>query len=331
MIMIHTESSVMNKVFERVRMVAPTQTTVLLTGETGTGKGVIAQSLHDSSTRRGNQFVSVHCGAIPETLIESELFGHEQGAFTGAIRRKLGKFEVASGGTIFLDEVGTMTAATQIKLLQFLQDWTFQPLGGEKTIKTDVRVVAASNIDLEDMCHKGDFRSDLYYRLNVFPIRIPSLRERREDIPSFVDFFIRRINKLTTKKIEDVTPEVLLALQRYHWPGNIREMENLFHRASIIEESSWLTRNAFPQELFNSKPTPADISGKDWPTLSEVRRRAVAAKEKQYLREVLSATSGRINLAAEIAGISRRQVHKLLTHHGIDKNEFKTGSANGGG
>ena len=323
MTMLRTKSQVMHKVFDKVRMVAPTQSTVLLTGETGTGKGIIARLIHDSSNRRDNQFISVHCGAIPEALIESELFGHERGAFTGAIRRKRGKFETASGGTIFLDEIGTMTAATQIKLLQFLQDWTFQPVGGEKPIRTDVRVVAASNINLEEMCQKGEFRPDLYYRLNVFPIHIPSLRERLEDIPLFVNFFINHINKFNPRKITDVTPDVMKALHRYHWPGNIREMENLFRRASIIEKSPVLTRAAFPQELFRMKQDHSIIPAGDWPTLAEVRHQAVANEEKQYLQSVLTATYGRIDHTAKIAGVSRRQIHKLMTRYGIKKEEFK--------
>ncbi len=327
MTMLQTRSPVMNEVFEKVRMVAPTETTVMLTGETGTGKGVIARMIHDSSSRHSNQFISVHCGAIPEALIESELFGHERGAFTGAIRRKLGRFEVASGGTIFLDEIGTMTAATQIKLLQVLQDQTFQPLGGEKTVKADVRVVAASNINLEEMCRKGEFRSDLYYRLNVFPIHIPSLQERPEDIPLFVGFFIKHINKFNPRKIIDVTPEVMSALKHYQWPGNIREMENLIQRASIIEKSSILTRPAFPQELFDLKTDKHDMPGSDWPTLADTRLRAVTEAEEQYLCSVLTDTCGRINQTAKIAGVSRRQIHKLLTRYCINKNEFKAGGS----
>ena len=327
MTMLQTRSPVMNEVFEKVRMVAPTQTTVLLTGKTGTGKGVIARFIHESSERSDSQFIIVHCGAIPESLIESELFGHERGAFTGAIRRKRGKFETASGGTIFLDEIGTMTVGTQIRLLQFLQDRTFQPLGGETTIKADVRVVAASNINLEEMCLRGEFRSDLYYRLNVFPIHIPPLQERPEDIPLFVDFFIKHINKFNPRKIIDVTPEAMSALQHYQWPGNIREMENLIQRASIIEKSSILTRTAFPQELFNLKTDRHDMPDSDWPTLADTRIRAVTEAEEQYLCSVLTATCGRINQTAKIAGVSRRQIHKLLTRYCINKNEFKAGGS----
>ncbi|MFO7459888.1 MAG: sigma-54 dependent transcriptional regulator, partial [Desulfatiglandales bacterium] len=187
---IQTKSRPMKIVFEKIRSVAPTKSTVLLSGETGTGKGVLASLIHKHSNRRESQFISVHCGAIPDTLLESELFGHEKGAFTGAVRRKLGKFEIARGGTIFLDEIGTITPSAQIKLLQILQDGTFQRVGGEETIEANVRVIAATNMNLKEMCDAGLFRKDLYYRLNVFPIEISPLRDRREDIPHFVEVFL---------------------------------------------------------------------------------------------------------------------------------------------
>jgi transcriptional regulator with GAF, ATPase, and Fis domain len=323
LIMLQTNSALMCEVFEKVNMVAQTQTSVLLLGETGTGKGVVARLIHERSLRSHQKFVSVHCGTIPEALIESELFGHEKGAFTGAIRRKLGKFETAKGGTIFLDEVGTITATTQIKLLQVLQDRTFQPVGGEKTITTDLRVIAASNIDLKEMCQKGEFRADLYYRLNVFPIHIPSLQERQEDIPFFLDFFMKHFNLLNPRKISSVSLDVVKALQNYSWPGNIRELENLIQRAMILEKSPVLTRSSFPQELFLSESGAREISDSCWPTLSEVRRQAIENAERQYLCSILTASKGRINKAAQIAGVSRRQIHKLLTRYRIDKNTFK--------
>lgn len=322
-IMLQTRSALMREVFEKVTMVAQTQTSVLLLGETGTGKGIVARLIHNKSPRSQQKFVSVHCGAIPEALIESVLFGHEKGAFTGAIRRKQGNFELAKGGTIFLDEVGTITATTQIKLLQVLQDRTFQPVGGERTITTDVRVIAASNSDLKEMCQKGEFRADLYYRLNVFPIQIPSLQERREDIPFFLDFFIKQFSTLNPGKISSVSPEVINALQQYNWPGNIRELENVIQRAVILEKSSVLTQYSFPQELFLPESESREISDNRWPTLSEVRRQAVESAERQYLCSILSASKGRINKTAQIAGVSRRQIHKLLTRYEIDKNTFK--------
>ena len=222
-----------------------------------------------------------------------------------------------------MDEIGTIAATTQIKLLQVLQDRTFQPVGGEKTIRTDVRVIAASNRDLKEMCQKGEFRTDLYYRLNVFPIHIPSLHERLEDLPLLVDFFIKRFNPLNSGKITAVAPEVLNALQNYSWPGNIRELENLIQRAMILETSPVLTRSSFPQELFSAEAQTREFSHPQWPTLAEVRQQAVEHAEEQYLRSILAANKGRINLTAQIAGVSRRQIHKLLTRYGIDKKEFK--------
>jgi len=320
-----TDSPVMKLVFDKVRMVASTQTTVLLLGETGTGKGIIARLIHDSSRRSDQPFVSVHCGAIPEALIESELFGHERGAFTGAIQRRLGKFGAASGGTIFLDEIGTITAATQVKLLQVLQDHTFQPVGGEKTMTADVRVVTASNIDLEKMCGRGEFRTDLYYRLNVFPIRIPALRERKEDIPLLIDFFIKKFNKLNQKEIEGVSAEMMEGFLCYGWPGNIRELENLIQRAFILEKKSVLTKDAFPQEIFFAKSEQTGTASFEFPRIAEARRIAVEQAEKQYLKSLLTATGGRIASAARTAGISRRQLYKLLVRYGIKKEAFKKG------
>lgn len=322
--MLKTDSPEMFAVLEKVRMVAPTSTAVLLTGETGTGKGVVAQLIHERSMRSEGKFISVHCGAVPESLIESELFGHERGAFTGAIRRKLGQFEMASGGTIFLDEIGTVTVATQIKLLQVLQDQTIHPVGAERPVFCDVRVIAASNIDLEAMCRQGEFRTDLYYRLNVFPIYIPPLRSHSKDIPLFIEFFIKRFNTLNRRNITNVSPEVMRALQQYHWPGNIRELENLIQRAFIIETSSELTKKAFPQELFFEHETEKDSNA--WPTLADIRRQAKEESEQQYLRSLLTETKGRINQAADLAGISRRQIHKLLTRYGIRKEDFKNQS-----
>lgn len=246
---IRTESQAMRTVFGHIRSVAPTRTTVLLTGETGTGKSLLAKLIHRHSHRKDAQFISVHCGAIPDTLIESELFGHEKGAFTGADRRKLGKFEIANGGTIFLDEVGTLTSSTQIKLLMVLQEGFFQRVGGETTYKTDVRVIAATNSDIQAMSENGQFRIDLFYRLNVFPIHLPTLRERKGDIAHIVTQFIDRLNALYAKDIRGVHPMVLDALGAYEWPGNIRELENVIERAYILETSHTLSPESFPSDF----------------------------------------------------------------------------------
>ncbi len=320
---IQTKSSVMKEVLGRVRSVAPTKSTVLLIGETGTGKGELAKLIHRHSNRRNAQFISVHCGAIPDTLLESELFGHEKGAFTGAVRRKLGKFEIANGGTIFLDEVGTITPSAQIKLLQILQDKTFQRVGGEATMEVDVRIIAATNADLKKMCGEGNFRKDLYYRLNVFPIEVPPLRERIEDIAHLVEVFLGKMNRFNSKDIHDIHPGVMSAFRNYPWPGNIRELENLIERAYILESSSVLTRESFPSELFGSETPLARASGDAHLTLAEARHRGVEEIERYYLKELLARNKGKIKDSAEKAGITTRQLHKLMKKHGIRKEEFK--------
>jgi len=222
---VHTRSSRMLQTFEKVKSVAPTKTTVLLLGDTGVGKGMVAKLIHQHSSRKDEAFVHVHCGALPDTLVESELFGYEKGAFTGAAKRKLGRFDNAQKGTIFLDEINTISGTMQIKLLQVLQERVFQRVGGEAPIEADVRVIAASNSDLQQLCDEGLFRKDLYYRLSVFPLEIPSLQQRSEDIPDWIDYLIDWFNKLYFKEIQSADPVVVKALQEYSWPGNIRELE----------------------------------------------------------------------------------------------------------
>jgi transcriptional regulator with GAF, ATPase, and Fis domain len=313
----------MKSVFEKVRSVAPTKSTVLLVGETGTGKGVLARLIHRHSNRSELQFIAVHCGAIAETLIESELFGHEKGSFTGAVRRKLGKFEIAKGGTIFLDEIGTITPSVQIKLLQVLQEETFQRVGGEEDISANVRVISATNIDLKQMCEEERFRKDLYYRLNVFPIEIPPLRERSEDIPHFVELFLKKLNQFNAKEIHSVHDEVMDAFRRYSWPGNIRELENLMERAYILEMTSVLTPKSFPSELFESGPALPTVPIDGTTTLAEVRQRGIAEIERSYLIDVLTRHRGKIRESARTAGVSTRQIHKLMQKYALRKERFK--------
>jgi len=322
--LVQTKNPAMKKTFDKIRSVAPTKSTVLLTGDTGTGKSVLAKLIHQHSNRRDAQFISVHCGAIPDTLVESEMFGHEKGAFTGAIKRKLGKFEIAHGGTIFLDEIGTITPSAQIKLLQVLQDGTFQRVGGEETLKTDVRVITATNADLKRMCDAGQFRKDLYYRLNVFPIEIPALSERVEDLPLFIETFLRNLNNFSLKKIHSMHPHVLGAFSRYSWPGNIRELENLIERAYILETSDVLTPESFPSELFESESTPVFIPSSETLTLTQARQSGVEEIERNYLKGVLVRHKGKIGESAEAAGISTRQLNKLMNKYGIKKEEFKS-------
>jgi DNA-binding NtrC family response regulator len=314
----------MQTVNHTVLSVSPTKTTVLLLGETGTGKSHLARRIHRLSNRKDGPFISVHCGAIPDTLVESELFGHEKGSFTGAHRRKLGKFEVSSGGTIFLDEIGTISKSAQVKLLTILQEGTYQRVGGEQTLKADVRVIAASNSDLKQMCDEGSFRKDLYYRLNVFPITIPHLAERREDIHLFVEAFLHKFNRINAKAIHGVHPTVMTGLEQYDWPGNIRELENLLERAYILESTSELTPESFPSELFDRAEPMAEVSIDTSETLEAVRKKGIAEIERRYLKDLLARNNGKINASAAEAGIGTRQLNKLMHKYRLDKSTFKS-------
>jgi DNA-binding NtrC family response regulator len=320
---VRTQSPTMQKAYDKIRSAAPTLTTILLTGETGTGKGVMAKLIHRHSSRSHNQFISVHCGAMPDTLIESELFGHEKGAFTGAIMRKLGKFEIAEGGTLFLDEIGTVTQSVQIKLLQVLQEKIYSRVGGETSIRADVRIIAASNSDMQAAIKAGTLREDLFYRLNVFPIEVPPLRERAEDIPVLVQEFLAKCNREHNKKILSVHPAVMEALQRYSWPGNIRELENLIERAHIVEQSSELTPESFPPEIFSGGSTAQVHLNTSLP-LAQVRQEAIESIERQYLKQLLAEYKGKIENSSLAAGVGVRQFHKLLTKYKIEKCEYKT-------
>ena len=320
---VRSRAESMKAVLRKVRQVAPTRSTVLLCGETGTGKSFLAKVIHQSSTRADRQLISLHCGAIPDTLLESELFGHERGSFTGADRRKLGKFEIADGGTLFLDEIATITPAMQVKLLNVLQERTFQRVGGERDIDVDVRILAATNMDLAKLTAAGSFRSDLYYRLNVFPIEIPPLRNRREDIPVLVDLFLDRLCGMYAKEIQAVHSAVMDAFQGYSWPGNVRELENLLERAFILEPSNTLMPDSFPEDLFERQSIGKALVDTG-SSLATARKQAAEHAERTYLQEQLAAHRGRIDATAAAAGVSPRQLHKLMTKHGLKKEDFKT-------
>ena len=310
--LVRSNSPEMRKVLEKVRSVAKTNATVLILGETGTGKSVLAKVIHQHSNRGDAPFISVHCGAIPDTLLESELFGHEKGAFTGAIRKKLGKFEIAKGGTIFLDEIGTISASAQVKLLQVLQDGNFSRVGGDHMLETDARLIVATNADIEKLSKVGQFRKDLFYRLNVFPIQMPPLRNRIEDIGIFIDLFLKRFNNKHGKKIQFVSPRVLSAFKRYDWPGNIRELENLLERAYVLAATQTLMPDSFPSELFGNNVIQPFLSQDMHLSLAEARRLAVEEFEREYLKELLSRNQGKVNQSANEAGITTRQLNKLM-------------------
>ena len=325
---IRTKNLVMQETFDKLKYVSKTKVTILLTGETGVGKGVIAKMIHSHSDRSDKPFVQVHSGAIAENLVESELFGHEKGAFTGAIKRKLGKFELAAGGTIFLDEISTISPSTQVKLLQILQDKIFYRVGGESIINTDARIIAASNSDLLALSQAGEFRSDLYYRLNVFPIHIVPLRERLDDIPLFLEVFIKRFNQTYNKQISKTHPLVLEALKLYNWPGNIREFENIIERAFILETTTILTPESFPRELFKSVKPKAKVFLDTTLSLAEIRNHGVEEIERQYLKDLLTINGGQIKKTAEVAKITPRQVHNLLAKYNIQKKDYKKVTTN---
>ena len=320
--MIQSLNPRMKKVYENIRSVAPTIATVLLLGDTGTGKGRTARLIHWHSQRYDKPFIEVHCGAIPDTLMESELFGHEKGAFTGADRRKPGKFEMAAGGTIFLDEIGTITPSAQIKLLQVLQDGVYSRVGGDAALKSDVRIIAATNADIAELVKTGQFRKDLYYRLNVFPVQIPPLQERLEDLDGLIEVFLKNLNIKYGKKITGIHPMVMDRFERYDWPGNIRELENLLERACILETGPVLMPQSFPLETMPEMDGPRH--GTDWGTsISRARQQAVDRFEQEYLTTLLGQTHGRIDQAAAVAGITSRQLNRLLKRHQLNKNVFK--------
>jgi formate hydrogenlyase transcriptional activator len=308
-------------VLSRVSKVAPTDSTVLLTGETGTGKELIARAIHKRSRRSSRAFVSVNCAAIPSSLIASELFGHEKGAFTGATQRRLGRFELAEEGTLFLDEVGELPAETQITLLRVLQEHEFERVGGNQPIRANVRVIAATNRDLEAAIAAGTFRSDLFYRLNVFPIEIPSLRERREDILLLVEYFIAHFARKAGKNFRGIHKRTLELLVSYPWPGNIRELQNVVERSVIVCETEnfsvderWLSRQSLPTEPKGTLELP----------------QALAAQEKKMIEAALRESGGRVSGpsgAAAKLGIHRSTLESKIISFKINKYRFKTASA----
>ena len=298
-------SSPMHEARGLAERVAPTDANVLLLGESGTGKEIFAQAIHAASHRAEAPFVPVNCGALPETLLESELFGHEKGAFTGAIRTKPGRFEIAEGGTVFLDEIGELPQSIQVKLLRVLQDRTYVRVGGEEMRRADVRILAATNRNLEEMIQQGKFREDLYYRLNVFPIRLVALRERREDIPPLVEHFLL----LQERNLSDLTADALEYLRGYDFPGNIRELQNLIERACILAgPEGKIERQHFPLERTRTAGDPSDLLSLGL-SLEQI--------ENKLIREALERSQGNKTKAATLLGISRRALYSRMESHGI--------------
>ena len=309
------ESSQIASVFDLIDRVAKTSSTVLLHGESGTGKELVAQAIHARSARSEKRFVSINCGALPETLLESELFGHVKGSFTGAIRDKKGLFVVAEGGSFFLDEVSETYTAIQVKLLRVLQEREVVPVGGTKPTKVDVRVIAATNADLERAMNEGRFRRDLYYRLNVIPISIPPLRERRDDIPLLVEHFLERL----TGSVKQVSPDAMDILTSYDWPGNVRELENIIERAVILEDGDEVSAESLNVSIFPERLRKQARGGGGGDL--GVRGITLEELERRYLLQTLEETGWKKKSAAEILGINPSTLYRKLQRYGMDEGE----------
>jgi DNA-binding NtrC family response regulator len=304
----------MQQIFKVIKQVAPSRASVLITGESGTGKELVAQALHENSPRNNGPFIKLHCAALAETLLESELFGHERGAFTGAVARRDGRFQMAHGGTLFLDEIGEISASVQVKLLRFLQEHEFERVGGTQTIKVDVRVIAATNRNLAEEVKRGRFREDLYYRLNVVSIHMPALRERPSDIPLLANHFLQRYAKENGKAIKGFTPAALEALTHHHWAGNVRELENAVERAVVMAIEDYVDLEQLPTTV---TPTPkSELPAIPGSSLEEIERYAII--------KTLEATGGSTSKAAEILGISVRKIqYKLHEYNAAPKSQVQ--------
>ncbi len=309
------KSGKMNEVFALIESVAATDATVLIRGESGVGKELVADAIHYNSLRKNKPFIKVNCAALPDSLIESELFGHEKGSFTGATTQRIGRFEAANGGTIFLDELGDIPASTQVKLLRVLQEREIERIGSSEPIKVDVRILCATNRNLEEQMEKGEFREDLYYRINVFPIFIPPLRERINDIPVLVDYFIDKFNKRHGKAIKRITTMAIDTLMVYHWPGNIRELENCIERACILNTDQVIRTHNLPPTLQTASSSKTGMNG----TLDFI----LGNLEKQIIMDALISTKGNISKAAETLGVTERMMGLRVQKYEIDPKRFK--------
>jgi two-component system response regulator PilR (NtrC family) len=308
----------MVEIFDTIRKIADSPSTAMITGESGTGKELVARAIHFNSQRREKPFVSVNCGAIPEGLMESELFGHVKGSFTGAVSNKVGLFSAAEGGTLFLDEITEIPPLLQVKLLRAIQMREIRRVGDTKDLKTDVRLIAASNRDLETAVKDGTMREDLFYRLNVLPIHLPPLRERREDIPLLVAHFLQKFSKELGKEVKGVAPEAMAILERYHWPGNIRELENVLERAIVLGAGEMLTAEALPESVRRGRPARGpDVA--DLPEEGMDLEATLDELESRYLQRALERTGGVQTKAAELLGMTFRQFRYKLQKHSLTR------------
>ncbi|HWE53474.1 MAG TPA: sigma-54 dependent transcriptional regulator [Bryobacteraceae bacterium] len=308
------DSVPMKALRQQLALMAGTNGRVLIYGESGTGKELVAHALHAMSPRAQKPFVEVNCAAIPEDMIESELFGHMKGSFTPAHERKVGKFQKADGGTLFLDEVGDMSLRTQSKVLRVLEDQRFEPVGAQESVQVDVRVVAATNKNLEDEIERGNFREALFYRLNVIPFHVPPLRERKEDIPSLAAFFLEEFARAYGRKPKELTPQALAVLEDHHWPGNVRELRNLIERIVILNPQSRIDARHIPLPLSRKSP---DKSMQRYGSLHEVRE----AAEREYIQKKLEECAGNVSRAAEVLGLERSNLYRKMRTLGIGPRE----------
>jgi Nif-specific regulatory protein len=305
----------MQKVYGLVAQVAKSDTTVLLRGESGTGKELVAHAVHYNSMRVGKPFIKVNCASLPETVIESELFGHEKGAFTGAISSRKGRFELAHGGTLFLDEIGDLSPHTQIMFLRVLQEKEFERVGGDKTISTDVRIITATNRDLDQMMEEGLFRQDLYYRLNVFPIHLPPLRDRKTDILLLADFFVEKYSRTNSRDIKRISTPAIDMMMAYHWPGNVRELENCIERAVLLSTDGVIHGHHLPPTLQTAEASGTGFSG----TLDDALERV----EREVVLDALKSSRGNRAKAARAIGISERIMGLRIEKYRIDPSRFR--------
>ncbi len=304
------KSEKMLKVFEKIELIAPTKTSVLIQGENGVGKEVVANMIYEFSNRKDSPFIKVHCAALSESLLESELFGHERGAFTGAIKTKKGRFELADGGTIFLDEIGEISSNIQLKLLRVIQERTFERVGGEETINTDVRIISATNLDLKKEVEKGNFREDLYYRLNVIQIDVPPLRNRKEDVPLFISNFITEFTRENHKVIKEITSKAKTALINYEWPGNVRELRNVLESVVVLSKNQIIDIDDLPPYIANYEDSNKVLKIEIPSTLEQIEKNAIIT--------TLKTTNGNKSKASELLGITRKTLQNKIADYNIN-------------
>jgi len=318
-------SKKMRDVFDLIHRLCKVDTTVLIRGENGTGKELVARAIHFNSPRKSGSMIAINCGAIPENLMESELFGHEKGSFTGAHERKIGKFQLANNGTIFLDEVAELKPEMQVRLLRVLQERKFMPVGSNREVKTDARIIAATNRNLEKMIEEGTFREDLFYRLNVMPIFLPPLRERTDDIAELSQYFMKRFSKAHNRQINSIADEALQVLKQYRWPGNIRELENVIERAFIIENSDRITVGSLPETVINkAKENMAPVQSAQISAAGVLDYDAFKEQaEKEFIISALRANKGRINKTVAEANIPKNTLLRKIKRYEINVDDFK--------